>query len=84
MRFVLGSIPQMVVMAAIVDTALFVPFGAIAALLSFLVFGISLHGFITFGDVLNAPEGLIAWWAVLLIPSLVYAAYTMPWDQRIR
>lgn len=80
MRFVLGSLPQMVVMAAIVDTALFLPFAAILALLSFGLFGVSFHGFLTFGDVLgNTVEGLVAWWTLLLVPSLVYAAYAMPW-----
>ena len=79
MRFVLASIPQMVMMAAIVDTALFVPFGAILALLSFALFGVSLLGFITFGGALGAFGGVVAWWALLLVPSLVYAAYAMPW-----
>jgi hypothetical protein len=79
MRFILGSLPQTVVMAAIVDTALFLPFGAILAFLSFALFGVSLRGFITFGGALNAPVGLIAWWSLLLVPSLAYAAYAMPW-----
>ena len=80
MRYVLGSIPQMVVMAAIVDTALFLPFGAILAFLAFLLFGVPLQGFLTLGGVLgHAVEGLIAWWAILLVPSLAYAAYAMPW-----
>lgn len=80
MRFVLGSLPQMVVMAAIVDTVLFLPLGAILALLSFGLFGVSLHGFLTFGGVLgNTVEGLVAWWTLLLVPSLVYAAYATPW-----
>jgi hypothetical protein len=82
MRFVLGSLPRMVVMAAIVDSALFVPFGAILALLSFALFGIPLQSFITFGGALGGVEGLIAWWAILLVPSLVYAAYAMPWQSQ--
>ena len=79
MRFVLGSLPRMVVMAAIVDSALFVPFGAILALLSFMLFGLSLESFVTFGGMLSGLEGLIAWWAILLMPSLAYATYVMPW-----
>ena len=83
MRYVIGSIPQMFVMAAIVDTALFLPFGAILALLAFLLFGVSLHGFLTFGGVLGHPaEGFVAWWTLLLIPSLAYAACAMPWRPR--
>ena len=79
MRFVLGSIPQMVVMAAIVDTALFVPVGALFAFLSLALFGVSLQGFVTFGGALGAFEGVVAWSGLLLVPSLVYAAYAMPW-----
>ena len=79
MRFVIASLPQMFVMAAIVNTALFLPFGAIVAVLSFVVFGISLQGFITLGGEVNAFEGLVAWWIVFLVPSLAYAAYAMPW-----
>ena len=60
MRFVLGSIPQMVVMAAIVDAALFLPVCAIFALLSFALFGVSFQGFVTFGGALGAFEGVVA------------------------
>jgi len=79
MRLVLGSLPRMVIMAAVVDSALFVPLGAILALLCFALFGVPLQSFVTFGGFVSAPEGLIAWWAIFLVPSLVYAAYVMPW-----
>ena len=79
MRAVLGSIPQMFVMAAIVATALCVPVFALLALFAYLAFGIPVHGFLTFGESINAVEGIVAWWAVMLVPSLVYAAYGMPW-----
>ena len=82
MRFVVGSLPRMVIMAAVVDSALFLPLGALLALAAFVFFGIPLHSFITFGSLLTALEGLIAWWTVLLVPSLVYAAYMMPWYPR--
>ena len=79
MRGVVGLLPQMVLMAAIVATALLVPAGAILALLGFALFGLSLQGFITFGGSIAAAPGLALWWAILLLPSLVYAAYVMPW-----
>ena len=83
MRFVIGLLPQLFVMAAIVNTALFLPIGAILALLAYLLFGVSLLAFLTFGDVLgNTVEGLVAWWTLFLIPSLAYAAYAMPWTDR--
>ena len=82
MRLVLGSLPRMVLMAAVVDSALFVPLGALLALLSFALFGVSLQSFVTFGGIFAAPAGLVAWWAILLVPSLAYAAYMMPWHPR--
>ena len=82
MRFVLKSLPRMVVMAAVVDSALFVPLGGILALLSFALFGVPLQSFVTLGGFVAAPEGLIIWWAIFLVPSLVYAAYMMPWHPK--
>jgi hypothetical protein len=82
MRFVLHSLPQMFVMAAVVDTALLVPAAGLLALLAFLLFGVSPRGFLTFGESLNAFEGLVAWWTLMLVPSLVYSAYMMPWGAK--
>ena len=79
-KIVLGSIPQMVVMAAIVDTALYVPVGGLLVLVAFAFFGVSPRAFVTFGGELPAFDGLVVWWGVLLIPSLAYAAYMMPWS----
>ena len=79
MRAVLGSIPQMFVMAAIVATALCVPVWALLALFAHFIFGVPVHAFLTFGESVNAVEGIVIWWAVMLVPSLVYAAYGMPW-----
>jgi len=50
MRLVLRSLPQMVVMAAIVTSALFVPVAALLIWLSFALFGVSLRAFVTFGS----------------------------------
>lgn len=73
------SAAQMVLMAAIVASALFVPVAALLWLLALALFGVSLHGFVTFGGALGTAEGVAAWWAILLVPALVYAAYAMPW-----
>ena len=82
MRLVLRSLPQMVVMAAIVTSTLFVPVGALLIWLSFAFFGVSLRAVVTFGSLLTALEGLSAWWALLFLPALVYAACVMPWSVR--
>jgi hypothetical protein len=75
----LRSILQMLVMAAIVTTALFVPLGAIVALVAFGLFGVALQALVTFGGSLPAAAGVAAWWLILFVPALVYAAYVMPW-----
>lgn len=75
----LRSIPQMLVMAAIVTTALFVPVGALIVLIAFGLFGVSLQAVVTFGGWLSVIPGLAAWWLILLIPALAYATYAMPW-----
>lgn len=81
MRFILRTVPQMLVMAAVVTTALCIPVGAVLALVSFVAFGVSLHAFVTFGGSLAPYWGLLAWWAVLFVPALAYAAYAMPWSE---
>jgi len=82
MRLVLRPLPQMVVMAAIVTSALFVPVGALLIWLAYALFGVSLPALVTFGSLLTALEGLLAWWALLFFPALAYAACVMPWSAR--
>jgi len=65
-------------MAAIVTTMLCGPVGALLALFSFAVLGISFHSFLTFGDRLNAVGGLFAWWALAFVPAFGYAVFAMP------
>lgn len=79
MKLVLRSIPQMVVMAAIVDTALLLPVGALLALIAYALFGVSLRAFVTFGGHVPEFDGVVIWWGLLLVPALAYAAYAMPW-----
>jgi len=82
MRPILRSLSQMLVMAAIVTTALFVPIVALFALLSFALFGVSVRSFVTFGDALPAFEGLVAWWALVFVPAVAYSACVMPWGAK--
>ena len=79
MRPILRSLPQMLVMAAIVTTALFLPIMAVLELLSFALFGVSIRSFMTFGEAITAYEGLVAWWAIVFVPALAYSACVMPW-----
>ena len=82
MRLVLRNLPQMLVMAGVVTTALYVPVMAVLALFSVEVVGVPLHSLVTFGEALSAVEGVAAWWIVLFIPALVYSACMMPWGAR--
>ena len=61
-------------MAAIVATLLWLPLVALLALGARLAFGLPFHEFLTFGEVIAASEGVVAWWAIALVPSGVYAA----------
>jgi len=74
----LRSVRQMAVMAAIVTTMLCLPVGALLALLSVAVLGVSVHSFITFGESFNAVGGLFVWWALGFVPAFGYAALAMP------
>ena len=60
------------VMAGIVATLALLPIGGLLALLCILAFDMSLQGFVSFGGRLPAPVGVLAWWALILIPSSVY------------
>lgn len=65
---------QIAIMAAIVATLLWLPLVALLSLAAHLAFGISWHELLTFGEVIAAPEGLVAWWVIALVPAGVYAA----------
>jgi hypothetical protein len=68
-------------MAAIVTTMLFVPAAALLAALLFLV-GVSMHAFATFNGVLDAYQGVAAWWMIAFLPTLAYSVYVMRWERR--
>lgn len=53
-----------------------------AAVIAFVLFGISLRDFITFGSALRLLDGLVTWWVLMLLPALVYAACVMPWPSK--
>jgi len=75
---VLRSVPQLLLMSAIVTTALFAPVAALVALLAMLL-GVPLQSLVTFGGSLGTLQGMAAWWLIFFVPALVYAAYVMPW-----
>lgn len=80
MRGVLGSVPQMLLMAVIVASLLYFPVGAVLALLCALI-GVSLQAFVTFGGALGTLAGMLAWWLLGFAGALVYAACVFPWSR---
>lgn len=72
------QLPQMILMAALVATLLWVPLGAALALFCYFVLGVPVEGFITFAGRFNAFVGILAWWALAFLASLIYSAFCMP------
>jgi hypothetical protein len=62
-----------VVMAALVTSLMYVSVGALLALASYALFGVSFRALVTFGDSFNAFVGLVLWWLVGFVPAFVYA-----------
>ena len=72
------QLPQTFVMAALVATLLWLPAGALLALFSRFMLGTSVEAFVTFGGRMNEFVGVLAWWALAFLASLIYAAFCMP------
>jgi hypothetical protein len=69
---------QVIVMAAITTTLLWLPVGALLALLCFALLGVSFHAFLTFGDTFNRFLGVLVWWVLGFVPAFAYAACFRP------
>ena len=74
-----ASLSETAMLAAVVTTMLYVPACALLALLCFAVRDVSLAAFITFGGTYPAYLGVLAWWVLLFVPALAYAALFPPW-----
>jgi len=68
-------------MAVIVTTMLFLPAAVLLAGILFLV-DVPWQAFATFDGVLNAYQGVAAWWMIAFLPTLAYSVYVMPWEPR--
>jgi hypothetical protein len=53
------------------------PVVALLAAACVVVFGVSPHAVVTFGDTFSEPVGLLAWWAGLLPPACAYAVFCL-------
>lgn len=76
-RFHPSAIGRLCVMAAVVAT-LWYPIGALLAGLASVALDFPIRVLVTFGDRIHAAAGLVAWWLILCLPALAYAAVFMP------
>jgi hypothetical protein len=67
---------QIFVMAAIVATLFLVPAAGLVWAGCALL-GVSFESVITLGNVVSAPAGVSAWWAIAFVPALGYAAFML-------
>jgi len=56
-----------------VIASLLMPAAALLAVACVLLFDLSPHAFVTFGDAFSEPLGLAAWWVACLVPASAYA-----------
>ena len=77
----MASLGQLAVMAALVATLAYFPFG-LTLILLFRVAGLAYEPLITFGGSFGLLVGLIAWWLLVFSGALLYAAFMFPWGDK--
>ena len=77
----MASLAQLAVMAALVATMAYFPFG-VAMILLLRVAGVAYEPVITFGGSFGLLVGLIAWWLLVFSGALLYAALMFPWGDK--
>ena len=73
---------KLVVMTAVVATMLYWPIGIGLAVICALV-GFPFNSMVTFGGYLGIVAGMLAWWLVVFVATLPYAAVMFPWDAKV-
>ena len=73
---------QMVVMAAVVATLVYLPVCIVLAL-ALRAFGISFEAWITLGKALHPALGLLVWWLFVFLGACGYAAWLFPWGDKV-
>jgi len=81
-RFVAAALLQVVVMAAVVATLVYLPVG-VAVALALRAFGVSFEAWLTLGQGLHPSLGLLVGWLFLFLGSCGYAAWLFPWSEEI-
>jgi hypothetical protein len=73
-------LPEVLRMAAIVTTMLYVPAAALLAGAGLLA-GVTLSAFFTFGGALHPVAGMFTWWLIFYVPVAVYSGFIV-WGSR--
>ena len=76
------TLAHVAVMAVLVATILYFPFG-IGMILALRIAGIGVEPVLTFGGTLALLPGLIGWWLVFFAGALIYAASFFPWSDKV-
>jgi len=77
-----AALLQMLVMAAVVATLVYLPI-CIALALALRAFGISFAAWITLGGALHPAVGLLVWWLFVFLGACGYAAWLFPWGDKV-
>jgi len=81
MRDTLTSFSHLAMMAAIVATLAYFPFGILLALvLRFL--DIPFDTLLTFDGALGTLSGLLVWWLLFFAGACAYSAWMFPWSDK--
>ena len=73
---------QLLVMAALVATILYVPI-TLPLALAFRLAGVPFEAFVTFGGLFSLFFGLVAWWLVVFAGACIYAVCLFPHDDKV-
>ena len=77
-----AALLQMLVMAAVVATLVYLPV-CIALALALRAFGISFEAWLTLGKALHPAVGLGVWWLFVFLGACGYAAWLFPWGDKV-
>lgn len=82
LRSALTALSQMIVMAAIVATLVYLPVCIVLALILHAA-GISFANLLTLGGALHPALGLVVWWLFVFVGACAYAATVFPWGDKV-
>ena len=74
------SLPQMIVMAAVVATLAYVPLALVVVLVSRLI-DFPPARLLTLGGTVHAVLGLLLGWLLVFAAACAYAAWLFPWGE---